>query len=624
MFSRRRFYFAGIWVCLGILACQVLFAQADKDAATAKEEAKTEAKADAPSPPADTAKAADPVPTPTTPSVPDAAAPDTEAPATTVALPAYMTYDNAEKKWPDATGGNSGYWTTPTPGPVGDGDPAAKTPAELYDRIVHNMFSINMVWVLIAGFLVMFMQLGFCMVETGLCRAKNSAHTSAMNFMIYPLGCIAFYTYGFAIGWGNWYNAPVPPGWVSPYGPGVVVLDRGLGLEQAKQDDGTLKPGVYKWELIGTKGFFLYDFANKMPLDDVSVMALFFFMMVFMDTTATIPTGTMCERWAWKNFVLYGLWVAVPYCLYANWVWGGGWLAQLGVNWKWGHGAVDFAGSGVVHAMGGVIGLVGAAIIGPRIGKYKDGKPQPIPGHNVPMVIFGTFVLAFGWFGFNAGSAVAGTDLRIATIVVNTMLGGVAAALTCHLTMSMMGLKPDPTMLCNGLLAGLVAITAPCAFVDSWAACVIGGIAGSLVVFSVFFWEKMGVDDPCGAISVHGVNGTWGVLSLGLFANGKYGLGFNGVERGAFDAATGKFGADNPALLEDGVRGLLYGDPGQFMAQLTSAITVLAFGGAMAFVWFKVSNLITPLRVSREVEIEGLDGPEMGAHGYPDFALNSH
>jgi Amt family ammonium transporter len=273
--------------------------------------------------------------------------------------------------------------------------------------------------------------------------------------------------------------------------------------------------------------------------------------------------------------------------------------------------------------MGGAIGLVGAIIIGPRIGKFKDGKPQPIPGHHVPMVVVGTFILTFCWFGFNAGSAVAGTDLRISTIVVNTMLGGVCAALTCHLTLSMKGLKPDPTMLCNGLLAGLVAITAPCAFVDSWAACLIGGIAGSLVVFSVFFWEKRGVDDPVGAVSVHGICGSFGAICVGIFANGKYGLGANGVERGAFDAATGKFGADNPTVLEDGVRGVLYGDVGQLWAQLITVATVWIFGMGMAYVWFKVSNLITPIRAKAEDEVAGLDGPEMGAHGYPDFALTA-
>jgi Amt family ammonium transporter len=594
MFTRRRLYFCGIWLCLGVWLGQVLLAQPEgekKDAA-------------APAAPMEEKKAEAPAA--------EAPAPVAEAPK----LPAYMTYDNSEKKWPDPIGGNAGYWATPSAGPVGDGDPEALTKTQLYDRIVHNTFSINMVWVLIAGFLVMFMQTGFAMVETGLCRAKNSAHTVAMNFMIYPLGCIAFFAYGFAIGWGNWFNAPVPPGWVSAYGPGVVVLDSGIGIDPVLDDKGAPKPGLFKWELMGNKGFFLNG------MDDVSVMALFFFMMVFMDTTATIPTGTMCERWAWKNFILYGLWVALPYCLFANWIWGGGWLAQLGVNWQWGHGTVDFAGSGVVHAMGGVIGLVGCIIIGPRVGKFKEGKPQPIPGHHVPMVIFGTFILAFGWFGFNAGSAVAGTDLRIATVVVNTMLAGITAAISTYAYLAITGMKPDPTMLCNGMLAGLVAVTAPCAFIDAWAAVTIGAIAGVLVVVSVFFWEKMGVDDPCGAISVHGVCGTFGLLCVGIFANGKYGLGFNGVERGAWDEATKAFGADNPALLEDGVRGLLYGDFGQFKAQLAAAITVWVFGGVMAFVWFKLSNLITPIRVSKDVEVQGCDGPEMGTIGYPDFVVN--
>jgi Amt family ammonium transporter len=212
-------------------------------------------------------------------------------------------------------------------------------------------------------------------------------------------------------------------------------------------------------------------------------MVLFFFMMVFMDTTATIPTGAMAERWAWKNFCLFGLWVALPYCLYANWVWDGGWLAQGGVNWGLGHGAVDFAGSGVVHTMGGVIAL-------------------------------------------------AGTDLRISFIVVNTMVAGIVASLATMVTLMLKGLKPDPTMCCNGLLAGLVAITAPCAFVSPISAVIIGAVAGWLVVVSVFFWERRGIDDPVGAISVHGVNGLWGVLAVGIFATGEYGAGWMGQASG--------------------------------------------------------------------------------------------
>ena len=533
-----------------------------------------------------------------------AAAPAEAAPAEAAApvLPPYMTAtspDPTKPLWPDAGGGAAGYWTTPSAGPVGDGDPSAMTPAGLYDRIAHNLFSINMVWVLVTGFLVMFMQTGFAMVETGLCRAKNSAHTMTMNFLIYPLGCIAFWAYGFAIGWGNWWNGPVPPGWYSTLGPGTSILNSGWGLAL---DTAT---GLYKYGLIGLKGFFLCG------MDDVSVMALFFFMMVFMDTTATIPTGVMAERWATKNFLLYGLWVALPYCLYANWGWGGGFLAKAGLNWQLGHGAVDFAGSGVVHSMGGIIGLAGGIVLGPRIGKYIQGKPQAIPGHHIPMVIAGTFILAFGWFGFNPGSTLSGTDLRISVVVVNTMLAGVAGALTSMLTMMLKGLKPDPSMMCNGMLAGLVAITAPCAFVDSWAAVLIGGIAGVVVVFSVFFWDRIGIDDPVGAISVHGVNGIWGVISVGIFANGKYGAGWNGVVR---EDMVAKYGSD-------GVRGLMYGDASQLGAQILSAVVVAVFGFVMAYVWFKFSNLITPIRVSKETEIQGLDNPEMGAVGYPDFII---
>jgi ammonium transporter, Amt family len=454
-----------------------------------------------------------------------------------------------------------------------------------------------------AGFLVMFMQAGFALVETGLGRAKSSAHTMAMNFMVYPLGCLAFWAYGFALGWGNWFNGPVPPGWYASLGPGLATLNEGIGIGADPA-----AAGVFTYGLAGTKGFFLNG------LDDVSVMALFFFMMVFMDTTATIPTGTMCERWTWKNFCLYALWVALPYCLFANWVWGGGWLAQAGKNWGLGHGAVDFAGSGVVHAMGGAIALAGSMCIGPRIGKFVNGKPVPMPAHHVPMVILGTFILAFGWFGFNPGSTLSGTDLRISVVVVNTMLAGIVAAITSMLTLQAKGLKPDPTMMCNGMLAGLVAITAPCAFVDAWAAAVIGAIAGSLVVFSVFFWEKMGIDDVVGAISVHGVNGLWGIISVGIFANGKYGLGWNGVNRAEFG------GTDS--LVKDGVRGLLYGDMSQLFAQLLNAGVVVVFGFTMAYAWFKFSNLIVPLRVSREDEIAGLDGPEMGVLGYPEFQIS--
>ena len=540
---------------------------------------------------------------PATPATPAAA----QAPAPK--LPPYFTATNPDPKtslWPDPTGGNAGVWATP----AGDGKgdiPEKLSIQDVYDRMVHNLYSINYVWALVAGFLVMFMQAGFMMVETGLCRAKNSSHTAAMNLMIYPLGGLGFFIYGFAIGWGNWWNGPVPPGWFPSLGPGLSVLADGWGLGAAVDAAGKAT-GAFTYGIIGLKGFFLNG-----AVGDVAVMVFFFFMMVFMDTTATIPTGAMAERWSWKNFCLYGLWVALPYCLYANWVWGGGWLAQGGINWGLGHGAVDFAGSGVVHAMGGIIALAGAMIIGPRIGKYdSQGRPHAMPGHSVPMVVAGTFILAFGWFGFNPGSTLAGTDLRISYIVVNTMLASFTGAVFAMLALWAKGLKPDSTMMCNGMLAGLVAITAPCAFVDPWAAAVIGAVAGVLVVFSVLFFEARAVDDPVGAISVHGTNGLWGVLSVGIFANGAYGAGWNGVVRDEFVKLYGS----------DGVRGLLYGDFSQFLMQGIDVAVVAVFGFCMAYAWFKVSDLITPVRVSKEVEIEGLDGPEMGVLGYPDFQLH--
>jgi ammonium transporter, Amt family len=536
-----------------------------------------------------------------------AAAPAAQAPAPK--LPPYFTATSPDPKaamWPDQTGANSGAWATPAGDAKGD-VPEKLSLQDVYDRMAHNMFSINYVWALIAGFLVMFMQAGFMMVETGLCRAKNSSHTAAMNMMIYPLGGIAFFIYGFALGWGNWWNGPVPPGWYPSLGPGLSLLNGGIGLG-AVTDAAGAATGAFKYGLMGTTGWFLNG-----AVGDTGVLVLFFFMMVFMDTTATIPTGAMAERWSWKNFCLFGLWVALPYCIYANWVWGGGWLAQGGINWSLGHGAVDFAGSGVVHAMGGIIALAGAMIIGPRIGKYDaHGRPQAMPGHSVPMVVTGTFVLAFGWFGFNPGSTLAGTDLRISYVVVNTMLASFTGALFSMLALWAKGLKPDSTMMCNGMLAGLVAITAPCAFVDPWAAALIGAVAGVLVVYSVFFFENRGIDDPVGAISVHGVNGIWGVLSVGIFATGAYGAGWNGVVRDEFVKLYGS----------DGVRGLLYGDVSQFFMQAIDAGVVAIFGFAMAYAWFKVSDLITPLRVSKETEIEGLDGPEMGVLGYPDFQLH--
>jgi len=445
---------------------------------------------------------------------------------------------------------------------------------KLAKAVGHNRVSMNMMWTLITGFLVMFMQAGFAMVETGLCRAKNVSHTMAMNFMVYPLGMLGFYVCGFAFMFGGNSAALGTMG-----GPAVL--------------DGVWAVGG--WNIIGTKGFFLQGTAY-----DTTVFALFFFQMVFMDTTATIPTGSAAERWKFSAFMIYGTLLGmIIYPIYGNWVWGGGWCSQLGTKAGLGHGTVDFAGSSVVHLQGGVIAFWFAKLIGPRVGKYnKDGTANVIPAHNIAMCVIGTFILAFGWFGFNPGSSLAGTDLRNAMSVVNTMLASATGALGATMWIwKVRGNKPDTSMMCNGMLAGLVAITAPCAFVGSFSACIIGLVAGILVVESVFFVErKLKIDDPVGAISVHGANGLWGVLSLGIFADGAYGDGWNGA------AGT--------------VKGILFGDAGQFAAQAIGAVACITYVSIISIVVYKVIEAIVGNRVSAQTEVEGLDVPEMGCIGY--------
>ncbi len=467
--------------------------------------------------------------------------------------------------------------------------PAAKagapTLSELGDAVGHNRVSINFVWTLITGFLVMFMQAGFAMVETGLTRAKNASHTMAMNFMIYPLGMLGFFVCGFAFMFGG-------------LGP-IATMGNYAGLNHEFILNLFGKP----FGLVGLKGFFLSGTSY-----DAAVITLFLFQMVFMDTTATIPTGSMAERWKFISFMFYGVAVGtIIYPIFGNWVWGGGWLSQLGANFGIGHGHCDFAGSSVVHMTGGVLALVGAWLIGPRIGKFnRDGSPNAIPGHNIPMAIIGTFILAFGWFGFNPGSSLAGTDLRIGVIATNTMLASATGAVAATLWMWIFKTKkPDPSMMANGMLAGLVAITAPCAFVNPVGASIIGLISGVLVVESVYFFEGvLKIDDPVGAISVHGVNGAWGCLSLGLFADGTYGDGWNGV------AGT--------------VKGLFYGCPAQFGAEVIGVLTNFIFVGLIGLVVFKFIQVTVGNRVSPAVEIGGLDIPEMGTAGYCGFKMDKY
>jgi Amt family ammonium transporter len=487
---------------------------------------------------------------------------------------------------PDPSGANTGGATdvvgatsgAPSADDMKNLGPKEPLATKLADVIGHNRIAINIVWTLVAGFLVMFMQAGFAMVETGFTQAKNAGHTMAMNFMVYALGMFGYWLCGFALQMG---------------GVGAGTLSGGTGL---LTNEFTLKLFGKDFGLFGTTGFFLSGVSY-----DAAIFALFLFQMVFMDTTATIPTGAMAERWNFKSFVVYGIFVgAILYPLFANWVWGGGWLSQLGKNFGLGHGHVDFAGSSVVHMTGGVAALVGAIVLGPRIGKYKDGKIFAIPGHHIPMAVVGTFILAFGWFGFNAGSSLAGTDLRIGVIATNTMLASATGAIGAMAYMWIKYGKPDISMMCNGMLAGLVAITAPCAFVTAPSAVLIGFIAGILVCLSVFFTERtLKVDDPVGAFSVHGVNGAWGVLSLGLLADGTYGDGLNGV------AGT--------------VKGLFYGGGSQFVAQCIGTLTNFIYVFVVSYVFFKILDKVIGLRVPAEVEFEGLDQAEVAVTAYPDF-----
>ena len=299
-------------------------------------------------------------------------------------------------------------------------------------------------------------------------------------------------------------------------------------------------------ELVGLKGFFL-TLGNYTP----GVAAMFLFQMVFMDTTATIPTGAMAERWKFISFVLFSFVIStIIYPIFANWTWGGGWLSQLGKSFGIGHGHCDFAGSSVVHMTGGVAALVGTKMIGPRVPASTTPTARRVIRSQATTFRWpslGTFILAFGWFGFNPGSTLSGTDNRIAIIAVNTMLASASGAFGACVYVWLRFGKPDPTWLANGMLAGLVAITAPCAFVGAPSAVLIGAVAGVLVVVSALFIEQtLKIDDPVGASSVHGTCGAWGVISLGLFANGTYGDGFNGVDRPVKASSSETRGSSSP------------------------------------------------------------------------------
>ncbi|MFA5118551.1 MAG: ammonium transporter [Candidatus Omnitrophota bacterium] len=427
----------------------------------------------------------------------------------------------------------------------------AQDPSGAQTLAANPQAPVDYVWILVCGFLVFFMQAGFAMVEAGFCRAKNATNLMAKNTIDFVIASLVFMAFGFAFMMG-------------------------------KDAHG----------LIGTSGWFLHG-ENY----DVGKYLMFFWQLVFAGTAATIVSGAVAERMKFSAYFFYSLIVtAIIYPIYGHWVWGGGWLAKL----PFGIGHVDFAGSGVVHTIGGFVGLAGAIVLGPRFGKFaKDGKPKAIPGHSITLAALGTFILWFGWFGFNPGSTFSAHQLRISVVAVNTNLAAAAGAACALLLVFAKTKKWDVGMMLNGCLAGLVAITAPCAWVEAWAAVVIGLIAGAIVVMSVYFWEARGIDDPVGAVSVHAMNGVWGLISVGLFADGTYGLG------------------STEAPL---VRGLFYGGgAGQLIAQVIGAAVCVTWAFVLGLIMFKVMDKIFGIRVSPQEELKGLDIPEHGTPAYPNF-----
>ena len=466
---------------------------------------------------------------------------------------------------------------------------AAKEPLaiKLADDVGHIRVATNFAWTLNTGYLVLFMQAGFALLTCGLVRKKNAAHLMMLNFAAYVFAFLAYYAVGYAFQFGavaiN--AAPTNLG-------GVPTLNHFL-------------IGSGSWGFLGGKGFFLSG-----PAYDAGSNVLTLFEVVFMETAGYIIVGAICERITFWAFLLCELFIgAFLYPIFGCWVWGGGWMSQLGTTWHLGHGYVDFAGSTVVHAVGGFCAMALAVILGPRLGKYgEDGKPRAFPGHNLVYVVTGTFILLFGWMGFNPGSTLGATDLRISIVAINTNLAAVAGSATAMLLWYRLFGKPDVTMACNGMLAGLVAITAPCAFVSSTSAIIIGALAGIIVCFGVLLFERvLKIDDPCGAISVHGLCGWFGAVSVGIFADGTYGSGWNGVGTASYLGHAGQ-----------GVTGLLHGDARQFVVQLGGATLCAIWAFGATYIVFSVVNKIKPMRVNAEVEAQGLDVPEFGMEAYPE------
>ena len=456
------------------------------------------------------------------------------------------------------------HWTRKLPGVLGAacllGMLASATPVFGEDaaaaaidpgKIDTLSVGLDTVWVLVTAMLVFFMNTGFGMVESGLCRAKNCVNILAKNFVVFAISTISFWVIGWGLMFGN---------------GGLFGTD-------------------HIWFVNGGVDGAWYD---SISWTSVPLWAKFFFQLVFAGTAATIVSGVVAERIKFGSFILFSfLLVAVIYPVTGHWIWGGGFL-QNG-NFR------DFAGSTVVHSVGGWAALAGVLILGPRLGKFKDGKVHPIPGHNMTAAALGVFILWLGWFGFNPGSTMGvGDGSAIAHITVNTNMAAATGTLGALLAAWVLLKKPDLSMILNGCLAGLVAITAPCAFVSIPSGAVIGFVAGVLVVIAVVFFDKIKIDDPVGALSVHLVNGIWGTLSLGLFYN-------DGIADSVAGAATH------------------LGKLAQTVAQLKGIVAAGAFVFVISLVFWVIIKMVLGVRVSPEEETEGLDIGEHGNEAYPDF-----
>jgi len=469
---------------------------------------------------------------------------------------------------------------------------AAKEPLalKLADGVGHVRIGTNFAWTLNTGYLVLFMQAGFALLTCGLVRKKNAAHLMMLNFAAYVFAFLAYYAVGYAFQFG------------------AVAINAAPGNLGGAPTLNKFLIGHGLWGFVGGKGFFFLG-----PAYDTGSNCLALFEVVFMETAGYIIVGAICERITFWAFLICELFIgAILYPISGCWTWGGGWLSQLGTTMNLGHGYVDFAGSTVVHAVGGFCAMALAIILGPRLGKYgSGGRIRVFPAHNIVYVVTGTFLLLFGWMGFNPGSTLGATDLRISVVAVNTNLAAVAGSATAMLIWYFMFGKPDITMACNGMLAGLVAITAPCAFVSPTSSVVIGVLAGALVCFGVLFNDRvLKIDDPCGAISVHGLCGWLGAVCVGIFADGTYGAGWNGVGASSYLGHAGQ-----------GVTGLIHGDVRQFSVQLMGATLYAVWAFGATFVVFSIVNKVKSMRVAPEVEEEGLDVPEFGMPGYPEDAI---